>query len=294
MRNKLFWFFSVGVLIFAQGVTAFAQSDAPSADFFETAWQEAAVSKAYEFTCTVSSGSPKFATVLTGDYKKLADLTVSAIKKYNSVTKGVLIAAKKRLSTSQIKVNSLGILDQLAVGQFDFNEAIKRMKKVSKKKLDIILDGDSIYFKSTGGWKVFQSADTLASIYNGAVDAPFTSSLEKASFVFEEYENSGESKSAIYNGTLTAVDTVSLLTPFIGEEESGKLDPAPVKLFITGDGHIKKFDVVDKIVVGGLTFTVKEKCTLKLKNAKIKLPANAVLLDADSGMAEFTELLFAD
>lgn len=294
MRKFFFVVFAVGIAILSQVVTVFAQSDVPSADFFENAWQEAATSQAYEFTCTVSSGSPKFATSLTGDDKKLADLTVSAIKKYNSVTKGVLIAAKNRLSTSQTKVNSLGVLDQMAVGQFDLKEAIKRMKKVSKKKVDIILDGDSIYFKSTGGWKVFQGPDTLASIYNGAVDAPFTSSLEKASFVFEKYENSGESKTAIYNGTLTAVDTVSLLTPFIGEEEAGKLDPAPVKLFITGDGHIKKFDVVDKIVVGGLTFTVKEKCTLKLKNAKIKLPSNAASLDADSGMAEFMELVFAE
>lgn len=294
MRKKLFVVFAVGIAILSQAVTVFAQSDVPSADFFENAWQEAATSKAYEFTCTVSSGSPKFATSLTGDDKKLADLTVSAIKKYKSVTKGVLIAAKNRLSTSQTKVNSLGVLDQMAVGQFDLKEAIKRMKKVSKKKVDIILDGDSIYFKSTGGWKMFQSAGTLASIYNGAVDAPFTSSLEKASFVFEKYEGSGESKAAIYNGTLTAVDTVSLLTPFIGEEEAGKLDPVPVKLFITGDGHIKKFDVVDKIVVGDLTFAVKEKCILKLKNAKIKLPSNVTLLDADSGMAEFMELVFAE
>lgn len=294
MRKKFFILFAFIVAILAQAVTVFAQNDVPSADFFENAWQEAAVSQAYEFTCTVSSGSPKFATSLTGDDKKLADLTVSAIKKYKSVTRGVLVAAQNRLSTSQTKVNSLGVIDQMAVGQFDLNEAIKRMKKVSKKKLDIILDGDSIYFRSIGGWKVFQSADTLASIYNGAVDAPFTSFLEKASFVFEKYENSGESKMAIYNGTLTASDTVSLLTPFIGEEESQKLDPAPAKLFITGDGHIKKVDVVDKIVIGDLTFKVKEKCTLKLKNAKIKLPTNAASLDVDSGMAEFMELLFAD
>ncbi|MEK7524616.1 MAG: hypothetical protein AAB588_06350 [Patescibacteria group bacterium] len=261
-----------------QTATVFAAGEKPSADFFETAWQEATASQAYGFVCSITSSSPKAASnSLTGDQKKLVDLTFAALKRYKRVEQGTLLGEKHKISTSFMSLNTLRILDQMAAGQFDLEKAAEKMKELKKQNIDLVLADNSFYYKGDNGWKTFQDADLATNLYNGVLGSPFTKPLEKNSFTFKNYKKSGKSQMAIYSGTLTSAETTSLLKPFMGEDEAKKRDPAPVELFITGDGHIKKLNVVDKVVVGGLSFTVKEQCDLKLKGMKIKIQSGATL-----------------
>lgn len=288
MNKKFLAAVSVVLGMLLQSAPVFAVDGAPSADFFEKAWQEAATSQAYSFTCKISSGNPKTSShSLTGDQKVLLDLTLAAIKRYKRVTQGTFLGDKHQVSTSQTTFNMLRVVDQVAGGSMGLREGSQAVKEVTNKKAEFLAIDDTIYFKGARGWKTFQDADLATNFYSGAAGSPLTSSLEKSSFVFKNRQGSGSS----YDGTLTAEEMTSLLTPFLGEDEAKKLAPAPVKLFITGDGHIKKFNVVAKIVLGGLTFTVKEQCDLKLKGVKIKVPSGAASVEADVGKQELIELL---
>lgn len=290
MNRKLLAAVSVVLGVVLQSAPVFAVGDAPSADFFEKAWQEAATSQAYGFTCKISASNPKVVPhTLTGDQKVLLDLTLAAIKRYKRVTQGTLIGDKHQVFASQTSFNMLRVVDQVAGGQMGLREGSQKVKEVTTKKGDFIAVDDMIYFRGTDGWKAFQDAEMATTFYDGAAGSPFTDSLEKSSFVFGSRGSSGN----LYNGMLTAKEMTSLLTPFLGEDEAKKLDPAPVKLFITGDGHIKKFTLADKVVLGGLSFTIKEQCDLKLKGVKIKIPSDAASVDSDVGKQDFVELLRA-
>ena len=93
----------------------------------------------------------------------------------------------------------------------------------------------------------------------------------------EEAEKKLNEIEVVKTERLAKADKTALGIISSAEDEAKKRDPAPVELFITGDGHIKKLNVVDKVVVGGLSFTVKEQCDLKLKGMKIKIQSGATL-----------------
>ena len=265
----------------------------PASSLFENAWQEATVSQAYNFTCKVSSTAVKTkkGVKLTGDDKKQVDLVVSALKKFKRTTVGTLLGQNNQLYTSRESLNSLGILDSMSAGQITLDEAIQKIKKAKKAKGEIVVDGNFVYYKGTAGWKVVEDAAFAQSFYTGAVNDPFTSGLEKSSFVFKNYTNPGKAQPAMYQGTLTADETTSLIEPFLGEATAKEQAKSPTTLVITGDAHMQKYDVTAKVVAGGLSFTVKNQCTLKLNDAKIKVPTGATTIDAESGKKELAELI---
>lgn len=282
--------------MFLQAVPVFAlDSLPPSVDFFENAWQEAAASQAYTLTCAVSSTSikTKKGATLTSDQKKLVDLSLSALKKFKRTTVGTFLGENKRLYTSLATVNTLGILDSMAAKEFTMDEAVQKMKVAKNKKVEIFIDGNSVYYKADGKWKVYEDPDFVATVYGSASTEPLTMPLEKDSFVFKNYTGSDKSSSSIYQGTLTAAETVSLMKPFMTEDTAKKQVLSSTKLLITPDGHLQKYDVLGKVTLGGLSFTVKEQCNLKLKNVKIALPLNATVIDLESGKKELGGMVLA-
>lgn len=255
---------------------------------FEKAWQEAAESRAYSFACTVSASSIKTQKAqLSEDRQSLVDFAVKALKRYKVVTKGTLLDSAKRLSTSQVKLNTLGILDLMAAGQLTFDQAIAEMGAITKKKMEMALDGDAVYYKVGADWKTFENADISKEMYEGASDAPFTASLEKASFALKK----SKAKTAVYEGTLNADSTVELLIPFMGEEEAKKQPFSPVKLFVVKGDHLQKYQVAQKVALGSLSFTVKENCNLKLNNPKVKIPSGAEEVSSEEGLQGIAESL---
>ena len=284
---------SIAVLgILFQIPVAFA-ADAPSQDFFENAWQEAATSTNYSFSCTVSSSGPKiqYDASLTPEQKTVVNISLQTLKRYKSIVKGTFLNETKSLSTTQEKVNTLGILDLMAVGQLTMDQALQKIKKASKKTLQFILVGNQTYYK--GGktkWKTFESPEFAEQVFTGTSNDPVSAPLKKSSFVYKNGWKPGSSNAAVYLGTLTAEETTTLLTPFMGEELAKTKTPLSVKLFITGDGHFKKYEVKSKTDVGALSFTVKETCTMNFGKAKIKAPAKATTVDATTGLNEIIEL----
>lgn len=285
MRTKILACFLLILGLIFNASTIFA-ADAQVTPDFTKAWQEAASSQAYSFSCKVSSAAVKVQKVtLSEDQQKMVDLTIEALKRYTAVSKGSLLGAVNRLFASESKLNTLWIADSLVAGAFPLEEAIQLMEDISKTKVDILLDGDTVYYNIGNGWKTFESADFTKQLYDIAVSKPFTVYLEKASFALKTAAK-GKSKAAVYNGTLTADETVTLLTPFMGEEEAKKQPLVPTKLYITGSSHIQKYDSTAKVVLGGLSFTVKEKCMLSLKAPVIKIPSGATATDVGSAMRE--------
>jgi|GEM_PF-5374379 len=282
------------VMLLLQVTPVFAANDVkPTAAFFENAWKEADETRSYGFTCKVSTTSikTKRGVTLTGDDKKQVDLVLSALKKFKRTDVGTLLGQKNQMYTSRQSLNSLGILDSMSAGQFTLDEAIQKMKIAKKGKGEIIVDGDFIYYKGNVGWKVFEDADFASKLYSAAANDSFLSTLEKPSFVFRNYMNPGKSQSAVYQGTLTNDGTTVLLKPFLGEVSAKEQTSAPTSLIIAGDGHLQKFNVTKKIVIGGLSFTVKDQCSIKLKNATIKIPSNATTVDAGAGKQELADLV---
>lgn len=265
----------------------------PAPSLFENAWQEATASQAYDFTCKISSTTVKTkkGVKLTGDSKKQVDLVVSALKKFKRTTVGTLLGQKNQIYTSRESLNSLGILDSMSAGQITLDEAIQKVKKAKKAKGEIVVDGNFVYYRGSSGWKVFEDATFAQSFYTGAVNDPLTSALEKSSFFFKNYTNSGKAQPAMYQGTLSTEGTTSLIKPFLGETAAKEQAKSPTKLFITEDAHMQKYDVTAKVVTGGLSFTVKEQCTLKFNDAKITVPTGATTIDAESGKKELAELV---
>ena len=267
----------------------------PSADFFENAWQEATASQAYSFTCTISSSGVKAAkgATLTSDQKKQVDVAVKALKKYKKITVGAFLGQEQKLYTTQTILNSLGILDAWAADKLTIDEAAQKMRTIKKGKLEILIAENSIYYKGKSGWKVFEDAEFATPLYGSVSSEPLTASLEKASFMFKKYMNSEKSSLSVYQGTITAKETASLVTPFVGEDAAKQQVPSPTTLTISADGHLKKYDVIAKIVLGGLSFTVKEQCNIKPKEAKINLPSGAAVINSESGKKELGELVEA-
>lgn len=284
------------VMLLLQVTPVFAANEVkPTAAFFENAWKEADETRSYGFTCKVSSTSikTKKGVTLTGDDKKQVDLVLSALKKYKRTDVGTLLGQKNQMYTSRESLNSLGILDSMSAGQFTLDEAIQKMKTAKKGKGEIVVDGNFVYYKGNAGWKVFEDADFANKLYSAAANDSLVSTLEKASFVFKNYTNPGKSQPAVYQGTLTSGGTTTLLKPFLGEATAKEQANAPTSLVITGDAHVQKFNVVAKVVIGGLSFTVKDQCNAKLQNATIKVPSNATTVDAAAGKEELAKLIIA-
>ena len=288
-RSLISFIIAFGVLF--QSSVVFAAT-APSQDFFENAWQEAATSTNYSFSCTVSSSGPKMQSYdsLTSEQKTVVDVTLQTLKRYKSITKGALVSETKSLSSTQEKVNTLGILDLMAAGQLTMDQTVKKVKDASKKTIQVILVGNQTYYKGNAKWKTFESPEFAEQVFTSASSNPVNTPLEKSSFAYKNGWKPGSSNAAVYIGTLTADETTTLLTPFMGEELAKTKTPLPVKLFITGDGHFKKYEVKSKTVVGALSFTVKETCTMNFGKAKIKAPAGATSVDAETGLNEIIEL----
>ncbi|MCX6733807.1 MAG: hypothetical protein NTX63_03250 [Candidatus Peregrinibacteria bacterium] len=282
------------VMLLAQITPVFAANETkPTATFFENAWKDADTTRSYGFTCKASSTSikTKKGVTLTGDDKKQVDLVLSALKKFKRTDVGTLLGQKKQMYTSRESLNSLGILDSMSAGQLTLDEAIQKMKTAKKAKGEIVVDGNFVYYKGNAGWKVFEDADFANKLYSAAANDSLVSTLEKSSFVFKNYTNPGKSQPAIYQGTLTSDGTTTLLKPFLGEDTAKKQVNAPTSLVIAGDAHMQQYDVVAKVVLGGLSFTVKDQCTAKLKNATIKVPSNAATIDAATGKEELSKLI---
>lgn len=279
----------LGILL--QVPIAFA-ADAPSQDFFENAWQEAATSTNYSSSCTVSSSGPKIQSdaSLTPEQKTAVDVTFQALKRYKSITKETFLSKTQSFSTTQEKVNTLGILDLVPAGQLTMDQAVQKVKEASKKTFKVILVGNQTYYKGNAKWKTFESPEftkqLLATVSSNFISTP----LEKSSFTYKNGWKPGSSNAAVYLGTLTADGTTTLLTPFMGEELAKTQAPLSTKLFITGTGHFKKYEVKSKAVVGALSFTVKETCTMNFGKAKVKAPASATPVDAETGLNEIIEL----
>lgn len=270
--------------IHAESLTA---DTGKSADF-EKAWNEGASSREYSTTCKISAGSVKMqkSEETTSDQQKLLDIVGKAITLYKDETKQMLMGSKKQIYSSQTKFNSLGVLDTLvAEGQFTPDQAEPALKGVSKKTVEIALDGAKVYIKTSGNWKMFEDTDLANSLYSVAVDQPLASAFEKSSFTLKSPAT--KSKAAVYEGIMTPSQTVALLTPFMGEDVAQLQPGAPVKLSIQ-NGHFKKFDIVDKIALGGLSFTVKETCNVTFGTPKIKIPAGAATISRDEGLQIIT------
>lgn len=284
------------VMLLLQITPVFAANEVnPTAAFFENAWKEADATQSYGFTCKVSSMSikTKKGVTLTGDDKKRVDLVLNALKKYKRTDVGTLLGQKNQMYSSRESFNSLGILDSMSAGQLTLDEAIQKMKTAKKAKGEIVVDGNFVYYKSNTGWKVFEDADFANKLYSAAANDSLVSALEKASFVFKKYTNPGKSQPAVYQGTLTNGGTTTLLKPFLGEDTAKKEVNAPTSLIITGGDHFQKYDVIAKVVTGGLSFTVKDQCNVQLKNATIKVPSNATTVDMATGKKELSDLVLA-
>lgn len=287
MRKKITLSLLLGLGILFQTSAGFAATgQTPN---FEDAWQEAATSQAYSFTCKVSSTSVRMEKVeLPADQQKVVDLTFKALKRYKNTTKGVFLGADRRLSALQTKFGTLGIVDLMAAGQLTVDEAVQAMEALLKKTSKLVVDDTKVYYNVGKGWKVFVDADLAGKLYDGAAGEPFTAELEKNSFLLKS--GIEQSNGAVYQGTLTSDSTVSLLTPFMGEELAKKEALSPVKLFISGDGHIKKREAVAKVVIGNSSsFKVKEKCNINFTNPKIAIPSGAQAVDKDLGLQEIVE-----
>lgn len=300
MKNYKCWIYASLVILFLSGsfyayfkfhdyndyiytATSLVAGSGNSADF-EKAWKEGASSQTYSTTCKVSAGSVKVqnSSEITADQKKLLDIVGRAITSYKEESTGMLLGSKKQLYASLTKVDSLGALDALTVaGQLTPDAAEAALKSVSKKTAEIALNGKKVYLKTDGSWKTFESADFANSFYTGATSDTLASGFEKNSFTLKTPAT--KSTAAIYEGKLTPSSTVSLLTPFMGEDAAALQAGAPVKLSIQ-NGHFKKFDVTDKITLGTLSFTVKEACTLAFGTPKITIPSSATTISADEGL----------
>ncbi|MFH1012313.1 MAG: hypothetical protein V1760_01055, partial [Candidatus Peregrinibacteria bacterium] len=273
MKNKSFMSCLIVLGILLQASSSFAA--APSREtLFNQAWKEATASTNYSFTCTITSGvakAPKTSN-LTADQKKAVDITLEALKRYKNILKGTLSGGDRALTTSQDKINTLGVLNALGAGQLSLDQAMEAVKTAVSKKAQITLLSNQVYYQGDAGWKTFLDADFATHFFQSSIDNPLTSSFSKSSFTYKKEDKYGKEKALVYEGTMTAASTISLLVPFVGEE-AGKQQPlAPTTLFISGDGHLRKIDVKEKVVVGGLSFTVSQRCEINFKKQAIKAP----------------------
>lgn len=277
--------------ILFQASVAFAAAEPPQ-DFFENAWQEATNSTNYSSSCTISTSGAKAQAdpSLTAEQKTAINTALQALKRYKSVTKGTLLSEGRSLSTMQAKVNTLGILDLMAAGQLTMDQTVLAVKEASKKTLQIVIAGSQTYYRGDAGWKTFESEEFTGQIFTAVSKDPISASLEKSSFVYKNGWKPGSSKAAVYLGALTADGTIKLLTPFMGEELAKTQAPLSTKLFITGAGHFKKYEVKSKIVIGALSFTAKETCTMNFGKAKVKVPAKATPVDYEAAINEIVAL----
>ncbi len=270
-----------------------ANTSAPTADFFENAWQEATASNAYSFSCTISStgGRAVKNTTLTSEQKKAIDLGIKALKKYKLTILNTFLRQEQRIYASRTSFNSLGILDAWAADKLTIDEAAQKMKTIKKGKLELLVNGTLTYYKGKGGWKVFDDDEFATTIYNSTLDVFLTTPFRKASFMFKNYMHPGNpSSSVVYQGTLTAAETILLMRPFMSEDTANQQVPSPTTLTMSADGHLQKYNVVAKVVLGGLSFTVKKQCNIMLNGAKIDFPDAALTIDSRGGQKELSGL----
>lgn len=278
--------------ILFQASVAFAAAEPPQ-DFFENAWQEATNSTNYSFSCIISTSGAKAQAdpSRTAEQKTTVNVALQALKRYKSVTKGALLSAGRSLSTMQEKVNTLGILDLMAAGQLTMDQTVLAVKEASKKTLQIVIAGSQTYYKGgDAGWKTFESEEFTGQIFTAVSKDPVSAPLEKSSFAYKNGWKPGSSKAAVYLGALTADGTIKLLTPFMGEELAKTQTPLSTKLFIIGAGHFKKYEVKSKVIIGALSFTVKETCTMNFGKVKVKVPAKATPVDYEAALNEIVAL----
>lgn len=271
---------------------AFSAAEPPQ-DFFENAWQEATNSTNYSFSCTVvASGikGPSDKLIAAKKQKEMA-LALPALQKYRTITQGTLWNAGHFFSAKQEKINTLGVLDRMVAGQLTMDQAAQAIKKASKKTLEILIVGSQVYYRGgSAKWNTFESSEFAEKVFTVANGDPVSSLFKKSSFVYQNGWRPGSFGVAVYLGTLTEDATTELLTPFISEEIAKTQMPSSTKLYIARDGNIKRYEAKAKVVLGVLSFDVKNTCTISFGKAKVKVPAAATPVDAETGIDSISEL----
>jgi len=290
----------VATLLFARPTTPVAvltaASPAPTKTFFSNSWTQTSKANRYVTDCTTTAGPPAALSILSPDIQKNFELLQSALSGFSVTEENSYIATEQKAGLVRQQTNGLNDVIAYALKTMTYDEAAQKIRATPSQAAYLTFVKDVIsYASDPSAWKSFTDKKTAASIFASVKKSLLTTSFDKASLKFQNWENAstGGTRYAIYKGSYTKTASNTLVTSTLGQNFSGTGDTASVRIFVDEKSkEWRKTEATLTLTLGQITVPVKQTCTAKYgKDAIITPPTKSQPVDANTGLQEFQQLV---